>query len=59
MHNDYWSGRSHAAMIPPFMLPRQRPATEGEGAALYLPGGLPAPGGRDPRAPNGRSGYGR
>jgi hypothetical protein len=30
-----------AAMTPPFMLPREGPATTGERAALHLPAGAP------------------
>jgi hypothetical protein len=32
-----------AAMSPPFMLPRKKPATEGEGILLRPPGRLPPP----------------
>ena len=32
-----------AAMIPPFMLPRKGPATQGERAVLHLPAWRPSP----------------
>jgi len=59
MRDDFWIGRHRAAMTPPFMLPREGPATEGERAALVLPDRLPPPRRRQPGEPDRWAGRGR
>lgn len=59
MRNHHRRDHIDAATIPPFMLPRKWPATEGERAALFLPGRLLPSSRRGPDEPDDGMGRGR